>query len=391
MIEKSTTENIPDAWEQKGRNINSAAFFALLVIGVMYFYGQAIGIWIVIIVQTLLHSQPADQNQISQLSHGSIQSLRLVIFFSQYIIMLLPSWLLLRRWHSTNIPKYIRLKSTSPALVLLSVLGTITLIPMSIAFSSMLVHKIGIPEKILAANNSFVTTYTPAEFAWVLMVIAVTPALCEEFFFRGHFQRTLERTFGWKSVLIAGFIFGLFHFQPLGLMSLSILGLFWGYVYYRSQSILTSMAAHFTNNALVLFLNYRPHPKSQPYWDISQNISSVLLASSFIAAVFVIILFHRLTRKAAIPFLETVKEEPIPLRESFPPASAKPLKESVGDAANKFHKSRVLHSKKLKRAKKISVRRRTPAKRSSTPRKQRAGHPVQRTNKLTLHKRKEKK
>ena len=215
----------------------------------------------------------------------------------------------------------------------------------------MLVHKIGIPEKILAANNSFVTTYTPAEFAWVLMVIAVTPALCEEFFFRGHFQRTLERTFGWKSVLIAGFIFGLFHFQPLGLMSLSILGLFWGYVYYRSQSILTSMAAHFTNNALVLFLNYRPHPKSQPYWDISQNISSVLLASSFIAAVFVIILFHRLTRKAAIPFLETVKEEPIPLRESFPPASAKPLKESVGDAANKFHKSRVFTFKEIEASK----------------------------------------
>jgi membrane protease YdiL (CAAX protease family) len=385
--ENSTTENIPDAWEQKGRSINSAAFFALLTIGVMYFYGQAVCIWIVVIVQKMFYSQAGDPEQISQLPHRLIPSLRLMIFFSQYLIMFLPSWFLLRRWHSTNVPKYIRLKSTSPALVLLSVLGTISLIPVSIAFSSMLVHKIGIPEKILTANNSFITTYTPVEFAWVLVVVAVTPALCEEFFFRGHFQRTLERTFGWKSVLIAGVIFGLFHFQPLGLMSLSILGLFFGYVYYRSQSILTSMAAHFTNNAIILFFDYRPSLKSQTYWDISQNISSELLAGSFITAIFIVALFHRLTRRSALPLSETVKGEPLPQKESFPSAGSEPLNEFVSEAVETVRTGKLMRAKKSKRVKKIHVRRRAPAKRSSTPRKPKAGRPVKRTNKPTLRKR----
>jgi membrane protease YdiL (CAAX protease family) len=382
---------MPDAWEQKGRNINSAAFFALLAIGVMYFYGQAISIWIVMVVQHLFQGQPADQSQSPLLSHKSLRSLRLILFFSQYLLILLPSWLLIRRWHSASVSTYIRLHSTSPAVVLLSVLGTISLLPLSIAFSSMLVRKIGIPEKILAANNSFVTTYTPVEFAWVLIVVAVTPAICEEFFFRGHFQRTLERTFGWKSVLIAGVLFGLFHFQPLGLMSLSILGLFFGYIYYRSRSILTSMAAHFTNNAIVLCLDYRPHTMSQTYWDISQKISPILLAGSFVAAIFVIAVFHRLTRKAAKPILETVEERPLHPGESLPLPISESLKISSSDAAKKSRTSRIIHSKKLKQAKNTSVQRHTPAKRSSTPRKQKAGRPIQRTNTLTKRKRKRKK
>jgi membrane protease YdiL (CAAX protease family) len=66
-----------------------------------------------------------------------------------------------------------------------------------------------------------------------------------------------------KSVLLVGFIFGLFHMQPLGLFTLSILGMLFGYFYYKSKSLLPAMAAHFTNNFLAVLILYNPEPIQQ--------------------------------------------------------------------------------------------------------------------------------
>lgn len=384
MVDHIPSENIPDAWEQKGRNVTSAAFFALLAIGVMYFYGQAIFVWILVVAEKMFSGHPAASDKTSQLSSTSVQSLRLMLFFSQYLIMLLPSWLLVRRWHSPSIRPYVRFKPTSPVLVLLSVLGTVTLLPISIAISSMMVRKIGIPEEILSANNSLVTSYTPVEFVWVLVVVALTPALCEEFFFRGHFQRTLERSMGWKSVLIAGIIFGLFHFQPLGLMSLSILGLFFGYVYYRSQSILTSMAAHFTNNAIVLMFDYRPHEQSQTYWDITQHLSPVLLIVSSIMAVGIIAVFHRMTKKAETLPEEIEQKETIPLAMPSPPVLAEASSADLPGTIEIIKKPRTRKSKKP--AKK-TLSKKTQTKRPRTSPQRKRLRPVRKVRKTNPSKR----
>jgi membrane protease YdiL (CAAX protease family) len=105
------------------------------------------------------------------------------------------------------------------------------------------------------------------EFFFVVLVIAVTPAVCEELLFRGLIQRTLEdehstASFGKKSTrgltaaIVAGVIFALYHLNPFTLVPLAALGVYFGFVVYRTQNIITSIAAHFFNNFLACLAVY---------------------------------------------------------------------------------------------------------------------------------------
>jgi len=292
-----TFPTVPDNWENKGRGTSSAAVFALLLIGIVYFYGQYFLVFSAVLVRKGLSGSMDQTGSGIDLNAHLVQAIRIILFCSQYLLMLLPSFVFIRRWHADNPFTYIRVQKTSPLILLASILGAVGLLPLSIAFSSALIQKLGIPAPVLKANGTLFTSYSPAELAWLIVVVGLTPAVCEEFFFRGHFQRTLERTVGWKSILIAGTVFGLFHFQPLGLMSLSLVGLFLGYVYYRSGSILPSMAAHCTNNVAVLLLDYRPFTESRHYWDYALDIPLPVIILSSTGAAVMIFVIYLLTRK----------------------------------------------------------------------------------------------
>ena len=91
----------------------------------------------------------------------------------------------------------------------------------------------------------------------VVVVVCVTPAICEETLFRGYVQRTLERRIGARSLFVAGILFGLYHMRPLDLISLSLFGIMVGFFAYRSKSLLPGIAAHFTNNLIVVLSLYK--------------------------------------------------------------------------------------------------------------------------------------
>lgn len=98
------------------------------------------------------------------------------------------------------------------------------------------------------------------EFLFVVLVIAVTPAVCEELLFRGLIQRTLERSsverYGLRAAVLAGVIFGLYHLNPFTLIPLMALGVYFGFVVYRTQNILPAIVAHFCNNFLACLVLY---------------------------------------------------------------------------------------------------------------------------------------
>lgn len=109
------------------------------------------------------------------------------------------------------------------------------------------------------------------EFLLVVLVIALTPAFCEELLFRGLIQRTLEdeeRTINatpeekdrkaLAAAVIAGVVFGLYHINPFAAIPLIALGVYFGFVVYRTRNIVTAIVAHFINNfvaCLALYLN----------------------------------------------------------------------------------------------------------------------------------------
>ena len=90
------------------------------------------------------------------------------------------------------------------------------------------------------------------------LVLAVIPAVGEEFFFRGLVLGDLLRgkinpVF---SIVVTGLMFSIAHQQPDNFLAIWVLGCFLGFLFYISGSIWLSVAAHFVNNILVVILQY---------------------------------------------------------------------------------------------------------------------------------------
>ena len=98
----------------------------------------------------------------------------------------------------------------------------------------------------------------PIELIVILILVAVLPAICEEFAFRGVLQSQLAKGFGnvHLGIWVSAFIFSAIHFQFYGFIPRMLLGAFFGYLLIHSGSIWTSVVAHFFNNALAVLGAY---------------------------------------------------------------------------------------------------------------------------------------
>ncbi len=246
------------SWEREGRGPAAAALVGLFGIGVVYFYGQTILFFIFIGIQSLVGPAHADiggiSSSVSEFLARSIVPIRLALLVSQYLCMLLPTLWLVKRWHARRRWQYLRFRRSALPAIAYAVIGTAALFPISSEIGSFFQKLFPVPRVFEEISEQIFLAHSPVEFLWLVLLVAVTPAVCEETLFRGYAQRTLERAIGWKSVLVVGILFGLYHMQPIGLVSLSLIGLFLGYLFYRTRSIYSSMAGHFTNNFLAIFI-----------------------------------------------------------------------------------------------------------------------------------------
>jgi hypothetical protein len=89
-----------------------------------------------------------------------------------------------------------------------------------------------------------------------LLVCALLPAVCEEFFFRGTLQQVLQR---WcknshVAIWLTGFIFSAIHLQIDGFLARWLLGAYLGYLLVWSGSLWLPILAHFLHNALSIII-----------------------------------------------------------------------------------------------------------------------------------------
>lgn len=85
----------------------------------------------------------------------------------------------------------------------------------------------------------------------LMLLIGATPAFCEELLFRGYIQTRLVGAAGPAvGILIASLLFAAFHVDPVHVIAVFPLGLFLGWVAWRSGSLVPAMLGHFVNNAI---------------------------------------------------------------------------------------------------------------------------------------------
>ena len=149
--------------------------------------------------------------------------------------------------------------------------------------------------------QNLLSTKTILDAIFVIFVVSIVPAVSEEMMFRGFIQSSFELKLKarWAIVITAVF-FGLYHFNPYGLVPLIILGLYFGFAAYMSRSIFVSMILHFTNNFLAVIMYFIIGDKdlidSSATGNIDVRVSFFLLMMfgvMFIAIVYFIFLFYK--------------------------------------------------------------------------------------------------
>jgi len=128
------------------------------------------------------------------------------------------------------------------------------------------------------------------------LVIAIVPAIAEEFFFRGVLQQILHKMLRniHVAIILTAFVFSLVHFQFLTFLPRFYLGIVLGYLFYWSRNIWVSITAHFINNFYGVFVSHTLPEGWQDKMDaIGSDISPESLILNFLV---VIIIFYAIQK-----------------------------------------------------------------------------------------------
>ncbi len=128
-------------------------------------------------------------------------------------------------------------------------------------------------------NNLLVAEY-PYELALNLLVVAIIPAIGEEFIFRGILQKNLHRAIKNPHIAIwlTGILFSTIHLQFEGFIPRMVLGALLGYLFFWTKNLWIPIIAHFANNGLQVYvqylyqhqqIDYNPDQIEQVPWSIS--------------------------------------------------------------------------------------------------------------------------
>ena len=134
-----------------------------------------------------------------------------------------------------------------------------------------------------------------------LIIVALLPAIGEEFLFRGVLLRLFKEWTKNKhvAILISAFLFSAVHFQFYGFLPRFLLGALFGYLFVWSRNIWVPVTVHFINNGLAVILYYFMHDtelyeKADTLGTDSLTMPSVFF-SVLIGGIF-LYLFYKLTK-----------------------------------------------------------------------------------------------
>jgi sodium transport system permease protein len=113
------------------------------------------------------------------------------------------------------------------------------------------------PESLVRAlQQLLLLDGAPAPLWLVWLVIGVTPALCEELFFRGLILSGLRRLGLWPALVTCALLFGVAHSSVYRLLPTFVIGLLLSWLVWKTGSIWTSIVAHALNNGIAATLVY---------------------------------------------------------------------------------------------------------------------------------------
>jgi len=169
----------------------------------------------------------------------------------------IPIYLWARR-NKTDLKQLFRLNPVSKVSLL-------AVVPLSLGLTILTDEMDRIAQMVLPALSEFtkiqemMTISGPFSAFIIIGVVVLIAPLVEELIFRGFLQRVLEYRFRdiTKAVLYSAFAFAFIHFNPWWVVQIYIIGVFLGYVAWRTNSIWTSFVIHAINNGIAVWFTHQ--------------------------------------------------------------------------------------------------------------------------------------
>lgn len=113
------------------------------------------------------------------------------------------------------------------------------------------------PQSFNTVNQGMTQVFKSVPAIITFLIIAVSPAICEEVLVRGFILSTLKSIKNkWLLILIMGVIFGLFHLSGIRFLPTGILGIFLAYIMIETNNLLLPALFHFINNGFSSMISY---------------------------------------------------------------------------------------------------------------------------------------
>lgn len=149
-------------------------------------------------------------------------------------------------WHLIHFG-YVRLACDRYKEVSLPVLGiSVVFIFAAMYVLNLLIEQAGIP------NTMEETFLAMSRTPFGILSIALLAPILEELLFRGAIQSQLQASGmrPWTAILVSSLIFGVVHMNPAQIPFAFLLGMMFGWLYYRTGSLLPGIIGHVLNNSV---------------------------------------------------------------------------------------------------------------------------------------------
>jgi len=134
-----------------------------------------------------------------------------------------------------------------------------------------------------------------------VLVMAIIPAIVEEFYFRGALQNIFGRLFKNQhaAVWVTAIVFSAIHVQFYGFFPRMFLGLIFGYAFIWTNNIWVPVFAHFLNNVSVTIIAFLYFREGKSFEDLQNatSYSSMLYVGSIILSIAVGYYFYKISHK----------------------------------------------------------------------------------------------
>lgn len=136
---------------------------------------------------------------------------------------------------------------------------------------------------------------------WTVFAVVVAAPICEELLLRGIILDGLLKLYTPKKAIIwSALFFGFFHLNPWQFIPAVAIGIYIGWIYYRTRSLLLAMFIHFVANGTGALLGYVLLPEADqmvPTRDLFQNdtlYAGVLVLSAIVLTMSILYLDKKL-------------------------------------------------------------------------------------------------